>query len=293
MQDSLCEQEFEEREWLALYEDSSTDRETESETDTGPEARGSPAHAQTHRESLTHTDGERAGGREEGMDTEEGGQASGNTSPATHEGKEEGASREMDEWEWEREREGGVGEECPNPRSQEDGEQLTDVAMSTSTDTDAHANRALGEAGADHCVSEQGSLCSEDGPLCVTESPGRRSSSQDFRKLLRDICNDIAGHKYAELFLRPVNEKFAPHYYSVVKRPVDLQTIRRGVAKGGVDTLETLNHQLMLMFQNALMFNSAESQVYRGARAMQREVLQHVQMLIDEVQSRDQSGSSP
>ncbi|KAG9346692.1 hypothetical protein JZ751_007004 [Albula glossodonta] len=107
---------------------------------------------------------------------------------------------------------------------------------------------------------------------------GRRSSCQDFRKLLRDICNDIAGHKYAELFLRPVNEKFAPHYYSVIKRPIDLQTIRRNVTRGGVDTLETLNHQLMLMFQNALMFNSADSQVYHGARAMQREVLQHVQV---------------
>ncbi|KAJ8351447.1 hypothetical protein SKAU_G00229230 [Synaphobranchus kaupii] len=182
-------------------------------------------------------------------------------------------------------------EECPTPSSRDDGMTQSEAG------TDAHADGELDEAGADHCVSEQGSTYSEDRPPCATESPGKRSSCQDFRKLLRDICNDIAGHKYAELFLRPVNEKFAPHYYSVVKRPVDLQTLRRGVSRGvsrgGVDTLETLNHQLMLMFQNALMFNNADSQVYQEARAMQREVLQHVQMLIDEVQSRDQSGSSP
>ncbi|KAI1898489.1 hypothetical protein AGOR_G00072880 [Albula goreensis] len=226
------------------------------------------------------------------MDAEKGAQASGIKSPTTQqEGKEEGASRVVEEWE--REREEGVGEESQNSWSQEDGESQTAVDTPTKMQTDAQVDGGLSEAGLDHCVSEQGSPCSEDGPPCTTESPGRRSSCQDFRKLLRDICNDIAGHKYAELFLRPVNEKFAPHYYSVIKRPIDLQTIRRNVTRGGVDTLETLNHQLMLMFQNALMFNSADSQVYHGARAMQREVLQHVQMLIDEVQSCDQSASSP
>ncbi|KAG5853351.1 hypothetical protein ANANG_G00072290 [Anguilla anguilla] len=279
--DSLYGQEFDEGAWLAEYEDGSTG----SDTDVGAGPAGSPAHSETDRESPTHAEGEIRGG-EEGMDTTEGGEESGNESPATEEEEQEEEEEEEEE-ERGRESEGGVVEGCATPVSQEDGVTRSEEGP------DAHVGGESEAAGADHCASEQGSPYSEDRPPCATESPGRRSSCQDFRKLLRDMCNDIAGHKYAELFLRPVNEKFAPHYYSVVKRPVDLQTLRRSVSRGAVVSLETLNHQLMLMFQNALMFNSADSQVYQGAQAMQREVLQHVQMLIDEVQSRDQSGSSP
>ncbi|XP_035263948.1 bromodomain-containing protein 8 [Anguilla anguilla] len=278
--DSLYGQEFDEGAWLAEYEDGSTG----SDSDVGAGPAGSPAHSETDRESPTHAEGGRSGGGEEGMDTTEGGEESGNESPATEEEEQE---EEEEEEERGRESEGGVVEGCATPVSQEDGVTRSEEGP------DAHVGGESEAAGADHCASEQGSPYSEDRPPCATESPGRRSSCQDFRKLLRDMCNDIAGHKYAELFLRPVNEKFAPHYYSVVKRPVDLQTLRRSVSRGAVVSLETLNHQLMLMFQNALMFNSADSQVYQGAQAMQREVLQHVQMLIDEVQSRDQSGSSP
>ncbi|KAJ8246816.1 hypothetical protein GJAV_G00255690 [Gymnothorax javanicus] len=255
--DSLWE--FEGGSWLADFDDSSTG----SDTDMG-------AGPETSRESPGLPGGCEA----------EGGEEQGNDSPATEE-------EVVEERERERDGEGAGLEECSTPAGQEEGEAQSETGPDTPPGGEMEA------AGPDHCVSEQGSPYSEDRPPLATESPGRRSSCQDFRKLLRDICNDISGHKHAELFLRPVNEKFAPHYYSVVKRPVDLLTLRRGVARGEVDSLETLNHQLMLMFQNALMFNSADSQVYAGARAMQREVLQHVQMLIDEVQSRDQSGSSP
>ncbi|XP_061092532.1 bromodomain-containing protein 8 isoform X2 [Conger conger] len=248
--------------WLADFDDGSTG----SDADVGAGPVGSPAQSETDRESLTHGEG----GREEGVDIEEGGAERGNESPETEEEEEEERGGESE------------GEEM-----EEDGVTRSEAGTDTLEAGDLEA------AGTDHCISEQGSPYSQDRPPRSTESPGKRSSCQDFRKLLRDICNDISGHKYAELFLRPVNEKFAPQYYSVVKRPVDLQTLRRGVSRGGVDSLQTLNHRLMLMFQNALMFNSHDSQVYQGARAMQREVLRHVQMLIDEVQARDQSGSTP
>ncbi|KAK6475838.1 bromodomain-containing protein 8-like [Huso huso] len=111
-------------------------------------------------------------------------------------------------------------------------------------------------------------------------SPERQTCSQQNKKILRQTWNVIASHKYAYMFLKPVNEKFAPEYYRVVKRPMDLLTLKRRVAKGLVDTLEGFQGEVMLMFQNAMMYNDPDSEVYRRAVSMQGDIVEHLQMLI-------------
>ncbi|XP_061473649.1 bromodomain-containing protein 8-like [Rhineura floridana] len=100
-----------------------------------------------------------------------------------------------------------------------------------------------------------------------------------FKKTLLSIWKMVAGHRYSGPFLKPVSEKQAPGYKDVVKRPTDLSTIKRSLSKGQIQNMVQFQRDLMLMFQNAVMYNSSNHHIHRIAVEMQREVLEQLQML--------------
>ena len=73
---------------------------------------------------------------------------------------------------------------------------------------------------------------------------------------------------------------------------MDLTSIKRRLSKGHIQSMVQLQCDLMLMFQNAVMYNSFNHHVYRMAMEMQREVLEQLQMLGEALLcSRDRLGS--
>ncbi|XP_072204679.1 bromodomain-containing protein 8-like [Excalfactoria chinensis] len=100
-----------------------------------------------------------------------------------------------------------------------------------------------------------------------------------FKRTVLSIWKMIASHRCSGPFLKAVSEKQAPGYSEVVKRPMDLTSIKRGLAKGHIRSLAQFQCSLMLMFQNAIMYNAASHHVHRMALEMRREVLEQMQML--------------
>ncbi|XP_032861226.1 bromodomain-containing protein 8-like [Tyto alba] len=100
-----------------------------------------------------------------------------------------------------------------------------------------------------------------------------------FKRTLLSIWKMIVSHRYSGLFLKAVSEKQAPGYRDVVKRPMDLTSIKRRLSKGHIQSMVQFQRDLMLMFQNAVMYNSFNHHVHRMAMEMQREVLEQLQML--------------
>ncbi|XP_010217128.1 PREDICTED: bromodomain-containing protein 8-like [Tinamus guttatus] len=100
-----------------------------------------------------------------------------------------------------------------------------------------------------------------------------------FKRTLLSIWKVIASHRYSGPFLKAVSDKQAPGYSDVVKRPMDLTSIKRNLSKGHIHTSAQFQRDLMLMFQNAVMYNSSSHHVHRMAVEMQREVLEQLQML--------------
>ncbi|XP_025020440.1 bromodomain-containing protein 8-like [Python bivittatus] len=100
-----------------------------------------------------------------------------------------------------------------------------------------------------------------------------------FKKTLLSIWKMVAGHRYSGPFLKPVSEKQAPGYKDVVKRPVDLSSIKRNLSKGQIQHMVQFQRDLMLMFQNAIMYNNSNHHIHRIAVEMQQEVLEQLQML--------------
>uniref|UniRef100_A0A8C3PXG0 Bromo domain-containing protein n=1 Tax=Chrysolophus pictus TaxID=9089 RepID=A0A8C3PXG0_CHRPC len=100
-----------------------------------------------------------------------------------------------------------------------------------------------------------------------------------FKRTVLSIWKMIASHRCSGPFLKAVSDKQAPGYSEVVKRPMDLTSIKRGLAKGHIRSLAQFQCSLMLMFQNAIMYNAANHHVHRMALEMRREVLEQMQML--------------
>ncbi|XP_021568682.1 bromodomain-containing protein 8 isoform X2 [Carlito syrichta] len=100
-----------------------------------------------------------------------------------------------------------------------------------------------------------------------------------FKKTLLPVWKMIASHRFSSPFLKPVSERQAPGYKDVVKRPMDLTSLKRNLSKGRIRTMAQFQRDLMLMFQNAVMYNDSDHHVYHMAVEMQREVLEQVQVL--------------
>ncbi|KAJ7316615.1 hypothetical protein JRQ81_002777 [Phrynocephalus forsythii] len=100
-----------------------------------------------------------------------------------------------------------------------------------------------------------------------------------FKKTLLSIWKMVAGHRYSGPFLKAVSEKQAPGYNDVVKRPVDLSSIKRGVSRGQIQNMIHFQRDLMLMFQNAIMYNNSNHHIHRIAMEMEQEVLEQLQIL--------------
>uniref|UniRef100_G3UH36 Bromo domain-containing protein n=1 Tax=Loxodonta africana TaxID=9785 RepID=G3UH36_LOXAF len=111
---------------------------------------------------------------------------------------------------------------------------------------------------------------------------GQNDPVQDhllFKKTLLPVWKMIASHRFSSPFLKPVSDRQAPGYKDVVKRPMDLTSLKRNLSKGQIRTMAQFQRDLMLMFQNAVMYNDSDHHVYHMAVEMQREVLEQIQVL--------------
>lgn len=61
-------------------------------------------------------------------------------------------------------------------------------------------------------------------------------------------------------------------------RPMDLSTIKKNIENGLIRSTAEFQRDIMLMFQNAVMYNSSDHDVYHMAVEMQRDVLEQIQV---------------
>ncbi|XP_071445307.1 bromodomain-containing protein 8-like [Hetaerina americana] len=102
-----------------------------------------------------------------------------------------------------------------------------------------------------------------------------------WKKAILLVWSRLATHKFASIFLRPITNDQAPGYHNVVYRPVDLYTIKKNVENGVIRTTAHFQRDVMLMFLNAIMYNSSDHDVHRMSLQMQQESLQHIQILLE------------
>ncbi|XP_018026928.1 bromodomain-containing protein 8 [Hyalella azteca] len=98
-----------------------------------------------------------------------------------------------------------------------------------------------------------------------------------WRKSIMILYNEIAAHKFASVFLRPITEDKVPGYLSVVLRPMDLQTIKRNIEGGVIRTTEEFQRDVMLMCINAVTYNTRGHNVHDMATRLMSDALAKIE----------------
>ena len=86
----------------------------------------------------------------------------------------------------------------------------------------------------------------------------------------RSMINNLLDDQYAPPFSQPVDPvKYnLPDYFEVIKRPMDLGTIKQKVDKAEYDDLDVFNADVRLVFENAILYNGEKSDVGGMAKTL-------------------------
>merc|ERR1712106_1032549 len=81
---------------------------------------------------------------------------------------------------------------------------------------------------------------------------------------------DNEGRLYSYSFrLLPSKEKY-PDYYNFIEKPIDMKIIGQCIIANKYKSLDKLEDDLNLCFNNACQFNEPGSQIYKDARSLKK-----------------------
>lgn len=85
--------------------------------------------------------------------------------------------------------------------------------------------------------------------------------------------------RFGNPFRQAVSAREAPDYYDIVLQPMDLGAVKRRLEGGVTGTPAAFLRDCLLVFANAMMFNSADHDIYKYAMQMRQEVKALVRFL--------------
>ena len=90
-------------------------------------------------------------------------------------------------------------------------------------------------------------------------------SDKRFQNMIGMLHSQISQHRYGNIFHNPIKKSEAPDYHDIVKRPMDLKTIKSRFKDGFISNSLEIQRDIFLMFANAMMYNRPGSEIYNMA----------------------------
>ena len=94
---------------------------------------------------------------------------------------------------------------------------------------------------------------------------GDHVAFKKFQTVIGLIHSQISQHRNGNIFHNPIKHSEAPDYHEIVKRPMDLKTIKARVKDGVIANSAEFQRDVFLMFANAMMYNRPGSDIYHMA----------------------------
>ncbi|XP_071761621.1 polybromo 1, like [Centroberyx gerrardi] len=117
-----------------------------------------------------------------------------------------------------------------------------------------------------------GSVCYDEGESeaeCLSSSMDMSNPVFQLYEAVRGGRNN-QGQLFSEPFLQLPSRREYPDYYQQIKQPVALQQIREKMKNGEYETVEQMDADLTLMFENAKRYNMPNSGIYKRAVRLQQ-----------------------
>src|SRR5882762_1050339 len=90
-------------------------------------------------------------------------------------------------------------------------------------------------------------------------------STKKFQNVIGMLHSQISQHRNGNIFHNPIKDSEAPDYREIVKRPMDLKTIKTRIKDGAITNSLEFQRDVLLMFANAMMYNRPDSDIYTMA----------------------------
>ncbi|CAL5187339.1 unnamed protein product [Lathyrus oleraceus] len=88
------------------------------------------------------------------------------------------------------------------------------------------------------------------------------------KQVLELVVDTLQRRDIYEIFAEPVDPDEVKDYYSIIEEPMDFGTMRAKLHEGMYKTLEQFEHDVFLIFNNAMEFNSSSTIYFRQARTI-------------------------
>lgn len=86
-----------------------------------------------------------------------------------------------------------------------------------------------------------------------------------FQNVINMLHSSISQHRYGNIFHNPIKKQDASDYHDIVKRPMDLKTIKQRVKEGVISNSLEFQRDVYLMFANAMIYNRPGSEIHAMA----------------------------
>jgi len=137
-------------------------------------------------------------------------------------------------------------------------------------------NRKRGRRKISHSLQSDSKPSSPASSILTDEDKDYRA----WKKSILLVYSRLAAHKYASVFLKPITEAEATGYHKIVLKPMDLTTIKRNIETGVIKTTVEFQRDMLLMVQNAIMYNKSNTLVYKMAHDMLNDMIAQMGVMV-------------
>lgn len=101
-------------------------------------------------------------------------------------------------------------------------------------------------------------------------------TNKKFQNVITMVHQQIYQHRGGNIFHNPIKKSEAPDYYEIVRRPMDLKTVKSRIKDGVISSADHFKRDVFLMFANAIMYNRPGTSVNDIAAEMMIESERHI-----------------
>ncbi|KAH7909446.1 hypothetical protein BJ138DRAFT_1089454 [Hygrophoropsis aurantiaca] len=161
------------------------------------------------------------------------------------------------------------------PIHREGKRKVSDVE-DTSSESPREAKRPREESEPGDEDEQVASIVKRRPSTVASEQPPAPIPNKRFQTVITMLHAQISQHRNGNIFHNPIKNSEAPDYHDIIKRPMDLKTIKARIKDGVIASSDDFQREIYLMFANAMMYNRPGSDIYHMAEEMMLEAEGHI-----------------
>lgn len=145
---------------------------------------------------------------------------------------------------------------------------LHDVTQDSGAPTPSSKLNNYSDSETDDDVIDTSKPSSTKAPKSSKSKSQRTPEKLPDKQELERVVDKIQKKDTMEIFREPVTEEMAPGYFEMIKTPMDFMRIREKVKEGAYVSWDKLESDLIIMFTNAMTYNTPDTVYYKQARTL-------------------------